>query len=423
MTDFTGKIALVTGAGSGIGRAAARLYAARGGTVIAFDKTDAVHDTAHGHDRITAMTGDAGDQGDVDRAVAAAVATGGLDFAFANAGVGGGLSPLFEVTAAEWEAVLRVNLIGVFLLVQAAARVMVAAKRGSIVATASVAGIRSGAGGIPYSASKAGVINLVAVTANQLAGSGVRVNAVCPGLTETGMTAPFFDYARSRGTEGKLGQLNPLKRAAQPAEVAEVALFLASDAASLRQRPGDRRRRRPVELAPRRAGTDGVAPGLHAARRSPAAVSPGNSAGHGASLNCRVSQSHSTRALNPATPPRWRNRSMSYAGDPGASAASAVDSAGLTRHRVVAALGPGSPRRTNSVKTPVAAARHAMRRDAVRSNSGAGSHGSTTAAPTAEHATTSPAARSIVRASGVWTMTMPSGSPPSATTPRPYRRP
>ncbi len=230
MTDFTGRTALITGAGSGIGRAAARLYADRGGTVIAFDKTDAVHETAAGHDRITAFIGDVGAPADVERAVAAA--GGRLDFAFANAGIGGGLAPLLDLTVAEWETVLRVNLIGVFLTVQAAARVMVPAGRGSIVATASVAGIRSGAGGVPYSASKAGVINLVATAANQLAGSGVRVNAVCPGLTETGMTRPFFDGARARGTEHKLGQLNPLKRASGPEEIAEVALFLAGDAAS-----------------------------------------------------------------------------------------------------------------------------------------------------------------------------------------------
>lgn len=237
MTDFTGRTALITGAGSGIGRAAAQLYAARGGTVIAFDRSEAVHETAAGHDRITPLVGDVGDPADVNRAVAAAVDAGvrmggGLDFAFANAGVGGGLVPLLDVTVAEWESVLRVNLIGVFLTVQAAARVMVPRGRGSIVATASVAGIRSGAGGVPYSASKAGVINLVATCANQLAGSGIRVNAVCPGLTETGMTQPFFDYARGRGTAGKLGQLNPLRRAAHASEVAEVALFLGSEAAS-----------------------------------------------------------------------------------------------------------------------------------------------------------------------------------------------
>ena len=235
MTDFTGKTALITGAGSGIGRAATQLFAARGGTAVAFDRSDAVQATAAGHDRIIAMIGDAGDKANVDAAVAHAVAAseaGQLDFVFANAGVGGGLATLFDTTVAEWEAVLRVNLIGVFLAIQAAARVMVAQGHGAIVATASVAGIRSGAGGVPYSASKAGVINLVATAANQLSGSGVRVNAVCPGLTETGMTQPWFDGARARGTEAKLGQLNPLKRAAGAAEIAEVALFLASDAAS-----------------------------------------------------------------------------------------------------------------------------------------------------------------------------------------------
>ena len=238
MTDLTGRTALITGAGSGIGRAAAMLFAAAGANVVAFDRSAAVHDTvaalqaAGGTGR--ALTGDAGDKTDVDAAVALAVADyGGIDIAFANAGVGGGLAPFMELTVDEWNAVLRVNLVGVFLTIQAAARAMLAAgKPGSIVATASVAGIRSGAGGMPYSASKAGVINMVATAANQLAGSGIRVNAVCPGLTETGMTQGWFDAARARGTEHKLGQLNPLKRAAAPDEIARVALFLASDAAS-----------------------------------------------------------------------------------------------------------------------------------------------------------------------------------------------
>jgi NAD(P)-dependent dehydrogenase (short-subunit alcohol dehydrogenase family) len=85
---------------------------------------------------------------------------------------------------------------------------------------------------MPYSASKAGVISLVQTAANQLSGTGVRINAICPGLIETGMTRPIFEEARARGSENKIGQLNPLRRAGGPEEIAQVALFLASDAAS-----------------------------------------------------------------------------------------------------------------------------------------------------------------------------------------------
>ena len=104
--------------------------------------------------------------------------------------------------------------------------------KGSIICTASVAGLRSGAGGSPYSASKAGVISLVQTTAYQLTGTNVRINAICPGLIETGMTRPIFDQARARGTEQKIGQLNPLRRPGAPIEIAYMALFLASDEAS-----------------------------------------------------------------------------------------------------------------------------------------------------------------------------------------------
>ena len=127
---------------------------------------------------------------------------------------------------------LRVNLIGVFIAIREGARVMVPMGGGAIVATASVAGIRSGAGGMAYSASKAGVINLVQTSANQLGGTNVRVNCICPGLTETGMTAPMFEGARARGKEDRLGQLNPLRRYAPPEEQASVAVFLASTEAS-----------------------------------------------------------------------------------------------------------------------------------------------------------------------------------------------
>jgi NAD(P)-dependent dehydrogenase (short-subunit alcohol dehydrogenase family) len=103
---------------------------------------------------------------------------------------------------------------------------------GSIICTASVAGLRAGAGPHPYSASKAGLINLVQTAANSLVGTGVRVNAICPGIIETGMTEPIFAGARAHGKQAKIGQLNPLQRYGQPEEIARVALFLAGDGAS-----------------------------------------------------------------------------------------------------------------------------------------------------------------------------------------------
>jgi NAD(P)-dependent dehydrogenase (short-subunit alcohol dehydrogenase family) len=103
---------------------------------------------------------------------------------------------------------------------------------GSIVCTASVAGLRSGAGGAAYSASKAGVISLVQTGAQQLSGSGIRVNAICPGLIETGMTKPMYDAARDNGKERRIGELNPLHRGGEPEEIAKAALFLASDQSS-----------------------------------------------------------------------------------------------------------------------------------------------------------------------------------------------
>src|SRR5271170_7009610 len=103
---------------------------------------------------------------------------------------------------------------------------------GSIIGTASVAGLRSNAGSSDYSSSKASVVSLAQTIAFQLAGTGIRINAICPGVIETGMTAPMYDAARARGTQGKIGQLNPTRRGAVPDEVARVALFLGSDEAS-----------------------------------------------------------------------------------------------------------------------------------------------------------------------------------------------
>jgi NAD(P)-dependent dehydrogenase (short-subunit alcohol dehydrogenase family) len=237
MNTLKGKTAIVTGAASGIGRASAMLFAAEGAAVVALDRAPEVEATvaaigAAGGKGI-ALVKDSSSEADIADAVATAVKEfGSLDVCYANAGISGGLVPFFEETVEHWSEVLKINLIGTFLLAKYAAKEMIKQKRGSIICTASVAGLRSGAGGVPYSASKAGVISLVQTTAYQLSGSGVRINAICPGLIETGMTRPMFERARERGTERKIGQLNPLQRYGIPQEIAQTALFLASDAAS-----------------------------------------------------------------------------------------------------------------------------------------------------------------------------------------------
>ena len=238
MSALTGKVAIITGAGSGIGRASALRFAAEGAKVVLGDKTDAVHETAQmvkdAGGSATALQIDAGVEADVQKIVKTAIETyGDLHVAFANAGISGGMAGIFDLTPEEWAEILRVNLIGPWLMVKHAGQAMMdGGKGGSIILTASVAGIRSGAGGPAYSASKAGVINLAMVSAQQMSETGVRVNAICPGLTETGMTKPTFDYARDKDVMHKVGRLNPLRRAAQPDELANVALFLASDQAS-----------------------------------------------------------------------------------------------------------------------------------------------------------------------------------------------
>jgi NAD(P)-dependent dehydrogenase (short-subunit alcohol dehydrogenase family) len=237
MGRLEGKSVIITGAGSGIGRAAAFLFAREGARLIAVDRSEALTDTVEQVKKAggtaEAVTADTGSEKDVigfiDRALAR---YGRLDAIWANAGISGGLLPLADQTVEHWQEVLRVNLIGPFLAIKHSIPHMTKQGSGSIICTASVAGLKAGASGHPYGASKAGVISLVQITAYSLSGTGVRINAICPGLIETGMTKPVFDRARERGTSDKIGQLNPLKRAGQPHELAAMGLFLASDEAS-----------------------------------------------------------------------------------------------------------------------------------------------------------------------------------------------
>ncbi len=220
---LSGKVAIVTGAASGIGLASAELFRSEGATVVGSDIA-----AAEG-----IVQADAGREDDVRRLIADAVAEHGvLDIVFANAGISGGLASIFEQTAEDWAEILRVDLIGPFLAIKHAAPHLKARGGGSIICTASVAGLRSGAGGAAYSSAKAGVINLVRTAANQLSGTGIRVNAICPGLVETGMTELIYRTAREKGVADRIGELNPLQRGGEPIDIARAALFLASDESS-----------------------------------------------------------------------------------------------------------------------------------------------------------------------------------------------
>ena len=172
MPKLAGKVAIVTGAASGIGKAAVELFRDEGAIVVGADVSGDAD-----------VRADAGNDGDVQALLDRVVREhGGVDIFFANAGISGGLASIAEQTAEDWAEILRINLIGPFLAIKHAAPLMKVRGGGSIVCTASVAGLRSGAGGAAYSASKAGVISLVQTACQQLAGSGIRVNRRPVGL-------------------------------------------------------------------------------------------------------------------------------------------------------------------------------------------------------------------------------------------------
>ncbi len=185
MGRLEGKSVIITGAGSGIGRAASLLFTKEGAKLIAVDRSESVKETAKlvsdAGGTVEAVMADAGSESDVKAFIDKAVSKyGKLDAIWANAGVSGGLVPLAEQTVEQWQEVLRINLIGPFLAVKHAMPHMIRQKSGAIVCTASVAGLKAGASGHPYAASKAGVISLVQTTTVRQSRSTAASRRRCP---------------------------------------------------------------------------------------------------------------------------------------------------------------------------------------------------------------------------------------------------
>jgi meso-butanediol dehydrogenase / (S,S)-butanediol dehydrogenase / diacetyl reductase len=233
-----GRVAVITGAGSGIGRATALRFAKEGARLALADIGEpGLEETFEllGREEGTAFTRktDVSVEEDVKDLMGLTLRTySRIDILCNNAGITGTIADLESQDAEDWCRVFQVNLMGAVFATKYVAEHMRGRRSGSIVNTASVAGIRSGAGGNAYSASKAALINFTRTAACDLGAFHVRVNAVCPGLVETGMTKAIFDHARNRGKEEKLGYRCELRRYGRPEEIASVILFLASDEAS-----------------------------------------------------------------------------------------------------------------------------------------------------------------------------------------------
>jgi len=236
MGEFDGKVALVTGAAGGIGRAAADIFAARGARVVVADTNVAGGEETVG--RIREGGGDAAfvavdvaDDASVARMLAFTTEHyGGLDCAFNNAGVSCPFLPFAEVTPEEWARVIGVNLTGVFLCMRHELPALAARGGGAIVNTSSGAGIVPAPGQPQYTAAKHGVLGLTKVAAQEHARAGIRVNAVLPGVTDTPMIRAFV--AENPGVESMLRRASPTGEMGRPDQVAEAAVWLCSDRAS-----------------------------------------------------------------------------------------------------------------------------------------------------------------------------------------------
>ena len=236
MSDLTGRVALVTGAAAGIGRATALVLAAAGASVVVADVDEVGGlETAHlidAQDRVAVVQADVSDASAVELMVAFVIdCFGRLDLACNVAGISVAPKPFVEVTQSEWQRVIDVDLTGLFLCMQYEIRRMLAqGTGGAIVNVSSGAGVVPAPGQPHYTAAKHGVLGLTKQAAQEYAGAGIRVNAVLPGQTETEPMKAYLDAQPDQG-ERLLRRL-PMGRMAQPAEIAESIAWLCSDASS-----------------------------------------------------------------------------------------------------------------------------------------------------------------------------------------------
>lgn len=232
--ELAGRVALVTGGGSGIGAATARRFARAGASVVVADIAEAgasavAAEITSGGGRAVAIGADVTDGEQVDAMMALATdAFGGLDLAFNNAGISGTYGPLADLSVEEWQRTIDVNLTGVFRCIRAEVPLMLARGGGSIVNTSSAAG-QMGFAMLPaYVAAKHGVVGLTRSAALEYARVGIRVNAVLPGTVHTPMMEAF---AGSVEGVAAMAAPSPAGRAGTPEEVAEAAVWLSTDAA------------------------------------------------------------------------------------------------------------------------------------------------------------------------------------------------